>query len=204
MLISTKYQFVFICVPKCASTAIEAALRRHSNLILGGHPILKHTSFLEYQEHFLPYLVEKLGELPRQYACMALFREPLDWLFSWYAFRSRPQLAAPNNPQHASYTGHITFEEFVREHCRRKRKRYAHIPHQYEYVQDRHGRVDGLQLFRYENIDRFLEEISERVGNKITLQPRNASPKREQTLSAAVRKHAENYLSREYEIYDAL
>src|SRR5260370_33028597 len=103
MLISIKHKFVFICVPKCASTSIETALKQHANIVLGGVPRLKHTTYAEYRQYLLPFFAMKIGTSIESCQPVALFREPIDWLFSWYSFRSRTDLQNPDHQRHKQY-----------------------------------------------------------------------------------------------------
>ena len=83
MLISPHHNFVFICTPKCASTAIEEGLSPYCGVKIGGTPQLKHATFAEYQTHIAPFLRAAGGVNPDRLTVLALMREPMDWLESW-------------------------------------------------------------------------------------------------------------------------
>lgn len=90
MLISAKYNFVFLCTPKCASSSIETMLRRYSDISLVGPPFFRHTNYRIYSKYLKPYLMET-GKI-KNIETICLIREPLSWLHSWYRFRARHEI----------------------------------------------------------------------------------------------------------------
>ena len=45
---------------------------------------------------------------------VSVMREPIDWLGSWYRYRTRDARKDPAHRNSANYTGNVRFEEFVR------------------------------------------------------------------------------------------
>ena len=111
MIAAPQHGFVFLAMPKCASSAIEAAVTRQGLFSLSRNP-LKHMQASEFEELVAP-LIDFAGYPRSSYETLCLFREPIDWLHSWWRYRSRPALANPRSQKHENYTGHVTFEEFT-------------------------------------------------------------------------------------------
>ena len=93
MLVSLKHKLVLLAMPKCASTALEAALAPHVDVVISRNPAAKHTPFRKY-DRFLRRYFETYTEGPLE--VVSLFREPVDWLRSWWRYRSRDGLADPS------------------------------------------------------------------------------------------------------------
>ncbi len=49
---------------------------------------------------------------PQSVLWFGVVRDPVEWVVSWYNFRSRPALADSNHKRHSVYTGSMTFAEF--------------------------------------------------------------------------------------------
>ena len=60
MIISLKRKFAFLCMPKCASTSTENALRRLADIRIGGLPGMKHLNYRGYEKYVVP-LIEEAG-----------------------------------------------------------------------------------------------------------------------------------------------
>ena len=88
MLVFWRQRLVFLATPKTGSTAIEAALgAAGGGVVIQRPPQLKHTTVQRYRRFVAPYLGDCVkGET---FAVIALMREPLDWLGSWYRYRQR-------------------------------------------------------------------------------------------------------------------
>ena len=81
MRVNIDYKFIFLCMPKCASTSIEATLNPYSQLYTSRHPKVKHTNDSKYQRFIKPFLNQDDIEV------VCLMREPISWLHSWYRYR---------------------------------------------------------------------------------------------------------------------
>ena len=86
MLISVKHRYAFFCTPKCASNSVEAMLKPHADIHLLGTPQLRHTDVRQYASHIQPYLDEAAPGVAVER--VAIIREPVAWLHSWYRFRA--------------------------------------------------------------------------------------------------------------------
>lgn len=104
MLISKSHQFIFLAVPKTASSSIEHALAEFRSPLTGCFN--KHATCTKLSRDLPP-------EIWDSYFKFAVVRNPYDTLQSWYFYRQREDLANPKHPRHNLYTGNISFDEFV-------------------------------------------------------------------------------------------
>lgn len=202
MLISLKKRIVFLSMPKCASTSIESALFPYSDLILTGHPGIKHINIDGYYRKVKP-LVDISGKKNLETFC--LFREPLEWLQSWYRYRSRPALADPKKPNHKNYTGNITFQDFIISYISGQNDNFSRVGRQSRFVSFKSGVVGVDRIFKMddkESLNKFLEK---RIGKRIEIPKKNSSPSGVQyQLDKSIKKQAIEFLSDEYEIFESL
>ena len=105
MLISAQHRFVFIASAKSASTSIEKVLRPFSDIAITDR--LKHMPAESVIRNFRFYF-NSFGRLGhRQFFKFGVVRDPVEWVISWYNYRSRDKLRG--NPR---YTGDISFDQF--------------------------------------------------------------------------------------------
>ena len=91
MLVFWNQGLVFLSVPKTGTTAWEEALAPHASIAVLDPPDLKHAPLYRYNRFFRP-MFEKVGAGSRM-ETIAVVREPVSWLGSWYRFRRRPFMA---------------------------------------------------------------------------------------------------------------
>ena len=197
MLVSFRHRLVIFAMPKCASSALESALAGQMDLVLRGHPGMKHTNFRKYDRHLRRYL-ESFGSEPYETFC--LFREPEDWLGSWWRYRSRADI-----PDKTKSSAGLSFDAFASAHIK-EAPGAADFGRQSRFVATKDGDVGIDHLFRYERADLWLEFLRDRLGQDIDLGRENASPKRTDApdLSDSTRAALRQHLARDYEIYDGL
>jgi hypothetical protein len=97
VLVFWEERLVFLSVPKTGSTAVEMALRPRAGIALTDPPVAKHTPYYRYRRLLRPYL-DALGA--PEFETVAVVREPVDWLGSWWRYRQRDELRAHNNATH--------------------------------------------------------------------------------------------------------
>ena len=103
MLVFFKENLVFLAVPKTGTTAYETALRGRADIIYRKRPSLKHTPARKFVRVIAPYLDSAHDLRPET---MAVIREPVDQMRSWYRYRQKPALdGAPNSTKGMSFTG---------------------------------------------------------------------------------------------------
>jgi hypothetical protein len=201
VIAAPQHGFVFLAMPKCASSAIEAAVTRQGLFSLSRNP-LKHMQASEFEELVAP-LIDFAGYPRSSYETLCLFREPIDWLHSWWRYRSRPALANPRSQKHENYTGHITFEEFTEAHIREDSE-YARLTRQAEFVSDAEGTVCVDRIFKYEQSQDLLDYLKTKLEVEIAFDRINVSPVREFEISDRARAVLRDFLAPEYAIYERL
>jgi hypothetical protein len=195
MLVFWEQRLVFLATPKAGSTAIAAALEPLAAVSIQRPPVLKHTNVRRYHRFIEPYLNKASGA---EFTSVALMREPIDWLASWYRFRRRDDLTDPS-----ASTRDLSFDDFARAYCMTPRPAVADVGAQSMFLSPPgKRRVD--QIFRYEDIDRFIAFLEERLNFEIELPRVNISPQAETTLSPATRRLLETTMAPDFELYHSL
>ena len=101
--------FVFLAMTKTGSTAVETAFQRHAQLVARRPPRMKHMTARTFDQVFVPVL-EHYGHARASYEVLCIVREPVDWVHSWYRYRSRPAAADSDHS-----TAGLSFEEFAEQ-----------------------------------------------------------------------------------------
>lgn len=205
MLLAPRKGFVFLAMPKAASTSIEQAFLSHSGIALQGNPF-KHTKYAAFQRFLEPFLASK--GIPRDsYEVVCLFREPIDWLYSWWRYRSREELANPSHLLHRNYTGHVSFEQFAYAYMKGNERfarvdRPSGVRRPSKFVQSRPGQAEIDRIFRYDRLDLLVDFLCERVGEEVEVGTSNVSPKVPFSLSAECERELRAFFASEYRIYE--
>ena len=195
MLVFWEQRLAILATPKTGSTAIEAALESLASLSILRPPALKHTNVGRYHRFIGPYLEAASGE---PFTVVALMREPRDWLGSWYRYRQRDDI-----PDQAKSTADMTFDAFVSAWCSDPRPTYADVGSQARFLQPQQGRpVD--RIFRYEDIDRFIEFLEDRLDFQIILPRLNVSPSAPLDLSAETEARLIETAADDFRLYRTL
>lgn len=195
MLVSFRHRFVFIAVPKCGTTALEAALRPHMPTRLAGPPGVKHAGLRDFDTYLRPLFAEKGFD---DFTTVGAVREPIDWLMSWWRYRSDTEFRKNNK-----YAGHVTFPEFVDAYLSPEPPVFAnlHLRHPSELLTHDGRRAD--EIFRYENIDGMVAWLSERLGVELQPPTRNQSIRPRVDVSPALRDRLRKALAADYELWEA-
>lgn len=194
MLVFWKERLAFLAVPKTGTTAIENALSGRASVVVRDPPELKHTPAYRFERFVLPYF-QTIDQEP--FETMAVIRHPVDWLGSWYRYRSRPALSGMANSTEA-----VSFDDFVLEYCRGKPKPFANVGSQARFVQDKTGECGITHLFRYEDQAGVVAFLEDRLQVRLDLQRVNVSPIRPMSLSPEVLAHLQAKRPEEFAIWD--
>lgn len=197
MLVSLRHRLVLLAMPKCASTSLEAALAGKVDVVISKNPSAKHTPFRKY-DRFLRRYFETFTDGPLE--VVSLFREPEDWLRSWWRYRSRPGMGAPGR----SVKG-WSFERFALDYIN-DAAGPASVGSQARFVSAKDDTIGCDRIFRYETVDRFSGWLSQRLETEIVLDQLNVSPpaRSAEGLTPDVQERLDDRLSREYEIYQEI
>jgi len=172
----------------------------HSQMVLRKPPAIKHTTYAGFQRYLQPFLKSK--GFPREsYEVVCVFREPIDWLSSWWRYRSREKLANPLDPKHRNYTGDVSFEHFARAYMEGS-ERFAKVGRPSKFVQPRQGEAEMDQIFRYDRLDLLVEFLCEKVGEEVEVGSANASPERTFSLSEECEIELREFFAPEYRVYE--
>lgn len=194
---------VFLAMTKCASTAIEAVLEPHGQVVTRGAPALKHMHYRGF-ERFVQPMLHRTGHPRHSYEVVCLFREPVDWLHSWWRYRARPELRPRGAARHDNYTGDLSFAAFCDAYVEGSDPRATSVGRQSNFVQDRDGEVGVDRIFRYEDLPVFVDFLSRRLGQPVSLDAVNVSPPAALDLPAGTRSALRLHLAAEYAIYDGV
>lgn len=196
MLVFYKEKIAFLSVPKTGSTAWQTALSDRADMVISAPPLLKHSPVYRYNRFFRP-MFEKVCETELE--LMAIMRDPLDWLGSWYRYRRRPEMAGQPNATHA-----VSFDEFVQAYMKGDKPAYAEVGNQLKFLEKRPNGVGVSHLFKYENQQRAIKFLENRLSMKITLQRENVSPTMAISISDRTRTRFMRKFSEEYAFYNAI
>ena len=143
MLVFVDANLVLFAVPKTGSTAYHLALRGKADISLINKPYLKHMSMRKYEADFAPFLQKAYGLAP---ARVAVMRDPLEQLCSWYRYRQKPKSRAKAG-QHAALG--LSFDEFVQETLKERPQPMARVGSQYDFLCGADGTLAVDHLFAY-------------------------------------------------------
>ena len=195
MLVFYEERLALLSVPKTGSSAYLTALRDRADLVVAGPPELKHASVRRY-DRFFQHIFQKMFETEME--IMAVVREPVDWLGSWYRYRGRPDLDG-----HPKSTSGENFEGFVQAYLRTPRPAFADVGSQTEFFQTRSNGAGATHVFKYEHQGKILDFLQNRLTCEIHLPRENVSPKREMDLSDKTLAKYRRKFSGEFALHEA-
>lgn len=196
MLVFMKEKLVFLSVPKTGTTAFERALSGHADMVVSNPPELKHAPLYRYNRFFRP-MFEKVCNAEME--TLAIMREPISWLGSWYRYRQRDFLNGKPNS-----TRGISFDAFVTAYCQSDRPAFANVGSQAKFLEPRPNGTAVTHLFRYDEQTRLLAFLEERLKTKLTLETVNASPKMELSLSAETETQLRTCYATDFDLYASI
>ena len=186
MLVFWEARLVFLATPRTGSTAIAAALEPLAAMSVQRPRALKHTPAYRYHSGLRGFLEETAGA---PFTAVAVMREPVDWLRSWYRFlRSEPAAEGAAVPD---------FADFVEGYLSETRPAFADIEPQSRFLARAEGRAGGTtgraagglgvdRLFRYEDMPSLLAFLEDRLDCALTLPVLNVSPPGDTRLPAVL------------------
>lgn len=167
MLVFAREKLVVLAVPKTGTTALAEALAPHAAMVVNDPPGLKHSSLRRYSRLFRPMLENFVGEME----IVAVMREPVSWLGSWYRYRQRPGIRGE-----AKSTAALTFDAFVRAYLSDPAPVFARVGSQADFLATRPDGLKVDRLFRYEAPETFHDFLETRLGIRPAPLRRNVSP----------------------------
>ncbi|MEQ6248012.1 gamma-glutamyl kinase [Sulfitobacter sp. HNIBRBA3233] len=196
MLVFFKERLAFLSVPKTGTTAYHSALAARADLAISDPPLLKHAPVYRYNRFIRPMY---LNVCDAEMELMAVMREPVSWLGSWYRYRSRPFMKDKPNSTHE-----VSFDEFVLAYMKGKRPGFAEVGSQLKFLERQPNGTGVTHLFRYEDQARLTAFLETRLGIELTLERENVSPPMDLALSPEVRERFQRKFADEFALYDSI
>lgn len=176
MLFFAKEGLVLLSVPKTGTTAWQAALGDRASLVVRDPPELKHAPLYRYNRFFRP-MFEKFCDRPPE--IVAIVREPVSWLGSWFRYRRRSFLAG-----RPTSTEGVDFDGFVRGYLAETPPPWARVGSQAAFLAPRPNGARVDRLFRYEAPETLHAFLRERLGTDVVPDRANVSPQAPLDLAA--------------------
>ncbi|GLQ34415.1 gamma-glutamyl kinase [Amylibacter marinus] len=189
MLIFLQKKLVLFATPKTGSTALHTALAGKSDILFKNAPAAKHISPQRYSKTMQP-LVEDLAKGTCE--TLAVIREPLDWLGSWYRYRSRAALSG-----HQNSTADISYDQFVADYLSDKRPPHAAVGSQANFLS-----CTPDYLWRYDCMNSLSIFLSLRLEHRFDLQQMNVSPIKTLRLSPNNTAALRDYFKPDLDLYE--
>lgn len=194
MLIFHRDNLVMFSVPKTGTTALEGALSPRASVILRDPPFLKHMPVQTFESRFAPMVLPQ-GQAARVER-VAMIREPIDWLGSWFRYRNRDEIVGNKNS-----TRGMSFEDFVGETLKPLPVAPAQVGSQSKFLRFSDGSLGIDRLFRYEAMPHYIAYLETRLRTKITTARRNVSPEMPLSLPDDLRDAVQTARSDEYDLW---
>ena len=196
MLIFSKAKLVLFSVPKTGTTAIETALAPHAAIALLDPPELKHAPVYRYNRFLRPMVEKYIGD---EVETLAVIREPVSWLGSWYRYRQRPFLSG----RPVSTEG-LSFDQFVEAYLAETRPAYANVGAQSKFVEPRPNGTAITRFFKYEELQDCVAYLEERLELAISLPQVNVSPKQDLELSPALEARLRTACAADFHLWNSI
>ena len=196
MLVFFEERLAFLSVPKTGSTAYQAALRPHADFVVADPPELKHAPLYRYDRFFRPIFEKVCGV---EMETLAVMREPISWLGSWYRYRRRDFMRGkPNN------THDVDFDGFVNAYLKGDTPGFANVGRQSKFLEPRPKGAPITHLFRYEDPDRLDAFLAQRLGREVQTGRANVSPQMDLQLSPGVERRLRAKFHQDFDLYASL
>lgn len=196
MMIFFKERLALLSVPKTGTTAFQAALRHRSDLVISDPPELKHAPVYRYNRWIRPMYERVCGA---ELEVVAVMREPVSWLGSWYKYRHRPGLDGQPNS-----TKGVSFDGFLHAYCKGKPPGFANVGSQAKFLEAQPNGCKVSHLFRYEDQGGLKNFLEQRLDQEIHLERKNVSPGVDLTLSLEAEAHLRRKRAAEFELYESI
>lgn len=196
MLVFWSERLVLLSVPKTGTHAYTQALGPRASMVVTDPPELKHAPVYRYNRFFRP-MFEKMGAAEME--LVAVIREPLSWLGSWYRYRQRPAL----DGRATSTKGH-SFDAFLTACCEDNPPPFANVGNQAKFVEARPNGTAVKHFFRYEDQVGFRAFLTERLGNLPEIPTINVSPDLSLGISPEVEALVRQRRASEFKLWAAI
>ncbi|MEI4233083.1 gamma-glutamyl kinase [Roseovarius sp. D22-M7] len=196
MLVFARQKLVLLAVPKTGSTAYEMALAPLASMVVTSPPELKHAPVFRYNRFIRPMIVRFLGE---DVDVVAVMREPVSWLRSWFRYRRRAALAGHGNSTHG-----MSFDDFVAAYCSAQPPDFARVGSQAKFLEPQRNGTRVTHLFRYEDQAGFKAFLEDRLETSIRTAAENTSPAMPLTLSQGIEARLRRRYRDDFALWDSI
>ncbi|HKL44947.1 MAG TPA: gamma-glutamyl kinase [Roseovarius sp.] len=196
MLVFSKARLVFLSVPKTGTTAYQTALAPHAAMVVSDPPELKHAPVFRYNRFFRPALEKFIGA---PLDVLAVMREPVDWLGSWYRYRRRPFMKGQRNATHD-----VDFDGFVDAYTKGEKPSFANVGSQAKFLEPQKNGTAVTHLFRYEDQAGLKAFLQERLELDFETPQENASPAMALELSDATADKMRRKCAAEFALWEGI
>ena len=160
----------------------------------------KHMNAQRFHTKIAPFLLDTFDFVPE---CVAVIRDPIEQIRSWYKYRNGPRQKNTSRGTHG-----CSFDDFVLATLSNNPPDFARIGNQYKMLTSgnlsKDGRVLVHHLFAYENQKQFLNFLNERFEKEVVLKRKNVSPDASAPLSPKTEAKLRAYRAREFALYDSV
>lgn len=191
MLVFFKQNLTFFAVPKTGTTAYSMALKTHADIVFAKR--VKHMTVGKYDSRFAPFLSKTFGLQPER---LAVMRDPVDQLRSWYKYRSRRKLRDSDTS-----TDGLSFDAFVLDAISDTPTVSKGIGSQLRFLSVRDGSVPIDLLFAYEEQAMLRDFLEDRFEAELLLKPKNVSPDIPAPISPEVEAQLRAARPQEFALY---
>jgi len=198
MLISTGKRFIFVANTKTASTSIEHVLSRHADYRHEGSSQRKHIPLCEI-EAAVPQLFAEAGNSLESYFCFGVMREPVEWIRSWFRYRSGNKVESP-------LPASMTFADFWKKRDWNIQRSNGRVYQQSDMFNDRKGATITDVIIPYDRMDEYAAQIFGLLGVNYSLPKKNVSVIREDNdpLDPGLIAEMHEHYKTDYALYDRL
>lgn len=173
MLVFIEKKLVLYAMPKTGSTALHSALAPYADIVFRNK--LKHMKISKAHRHLPQNLLSKDTGLTH----FVIMREPMDWIGSWYRYRSRDALREDEKS-----TAKLSFDQFIDAYLSEKRPAYAQVGQQSQFLRIPDAFQGRRLIAAYERMDEITDALKSFLGFEFALEWQNESPIVDLSLSA--------------------
>lgn len=166
MLVLPKARLVYLATPKTASEAIRAMLAPHAETPETARQF-PHMNAATYARRWAALLRAELGGAPETVAVM---REPMEQMESWFRYRQRPALKG-----HPNSTLGISFPDFVEARLADPAPPFAAVGRQDRFLGFLDDGPPVTHVFDFARLDLLTDFLQARLGTPLVLEPRNVT-----------------------------
>lgn len=192
MIVFPDQGMVVYAIPKTGTTALEAEMQSAPGaVVVSGAQ--KHMNVRQVERRR-----DRVPELERRdrWETMAVLRNPLERLASWYRYRRRL------GPDNAKSTAHVSFDDFLNAMLETAPPDYAQIGDQWRFCTDETGALGVTHLFALEAPEPLDAFLRERTGQGWPEARRNVSPEADVSARDETVARLRRARKREFDLYD--